>query len=147
MANAMQIYNLLKELFLLLDDGDRRLLSEFNLTVPRYYILVHLGEEPGISSRQLSDYLICDKSNITRLVKGMVADGLVEKKPHESDGRAYRLYLTNEGERIRQQTESLHTGYTIQRLNSCTGQEQDNLEAYLYKIKDTLEAELQFVTS
>lgn len=141
MTDTMHIYNLLKELFLLLDDGDRRLLSQFDLSVSRFYILVHLGNNPGISSRQLSDRMICDKSNITRLVKSLVADGLVRKIPHESDGRMYRLFLTDSGDRIRAEALGAHTAYTKRRL-ACFNNNEEKFTEKLHCIKSDLENEL-----
>lgn len=143
MAQATQLYTLLKELFLLLDDGDRRLLGEFNLTVPRFYILYYLGEEPGISSRRLAELLICDKSNITRLVRAMLAEGIVEKRPHETDGRKHRLFLTAAGLALRTAVLREHTAYTRRRLNCCTQEEKSLLKASLAKLKNNLETELE----
>lgn len=145
--DASHIYNLLKEIFFLIDDGDRRLFSQYNLSVPRFYILWHLGNEPGISSRRLSELMICDKSNITRLSKGLEADGLVVRQPHESDGRALRLYLTEEGERIREEAFESHTAYNKQRFicyNAIQSDETDleDLQAYLEGLKDRLFSEL-----
>ncbi len=144
MSDTSHIYNLLKEIFFLVDDGDRRLFSQYNLSVPRFYILWHLGNEPGISSRRLSELMICDKSNITRLSKGLEADGLVVRQPHESDGRALRLYLTEEGERIRNAALDSHSAYNEQRF-VCYNEQQgdaDALQAYLEQLKDRLFSEL-----
>lgn len=41
--------------------------------------------------------MFCDKSNITRLVRALEDEGIVCRRPHESDGRALRLYLTDQG--------------------------------------------------
>jgi MarR family transcriptional regulator, organic hydroperoxide resistance regulator len=142
MADATLIYNLLKEVFFLIDDGDRRLFNQYNLSVPRFYILWHLGNEPGISSRRLSELMICDKSNITRLSKGLEFDGLVERRSHETDGRALRLYLTVEGERIRKEALASHLAYNEQRLIYYAGEAQDGLQEYLLRLKESLQAEL-----
>lgn len=142
MADATLIYNLLKEVFFLIDDGDRRLFSQYNLSVPRFYILWHLGNEPGISSRRLSELMICDKSNITRLSKGLESDGLVVRQAHETDGRALRLYLTEEGARIREEALATHLAYNEQRLTYNAGDTQDNLQQYLLRLKDSLQVEL-----
>ena len=53
MNDKEQLYNLIKETFLLLDDGDRRFFNRFDISVSRYYALHHIGEEPGISFSQL----------------------------------------------------------------------------------------------
>lgn len=142
MADAAQTYNLLKDIFFLLDDGDRHLFGEFNLSVPRFYILWHLGNEPGISSSQLSDRMICDKSNITRLSKGLEADGLVIRQPHESDGRALRLYLTEAGEMVRQQALDAHRRYNNDRFSCCSDDEQTTLEQLLIGLKNSLSSQL-----
>ena len=102
------LYNVLKEIFLLLDDGDRRLLADFDLTVPRFYALFHLGANPGLSISELSDLMFCDKSNITRLVKSLEADDLVERRRHETDGRVRCLFLTPEGDNLRRNALALH---------------------------------------
>lgn len=143
MLDATLIYNLLKEIFFLIDDGDRHLFSQYNLSVPRFYILWHLGNEPGISSRRLSELMICDKSNITRLSKGLEADGLVVRQPHESDGRALRLYLTEMGETVREQSLAAHLAYNAQRfLSDCSDEDQNSLEQQLLCLKDSLAMQL-----
>src|SRR5687768_17941478 len=111
MTNPETLYNLLKELFFILDDGDRRLFGRYNLTVPRVFALLHLGEQPGMSLSQLSDMMLCDKSNVTRMIKGMEADGLVSRQPHESDGRTLRLYLTERGQSLRAELLASHAAY------------------------------------
>ncbi|MBE2224834.1 MAG: MarR family transcriptional regulator [Anaerolineae bacterium] len=142
MADATLIYNLLKEIFFLIDDGDRHLFSQYNLSVPRFYILWHLGNEPGISSQRLSELMICDKSNITRLSKGLEADGLVVRQPHESDGRALRLYLTEMGEAVREQSLATHLAYNDQRFSDCSVEGQDSLQQQLLCLKDSLLTQL-----
>jgi DNA-binding MarR family transcriptional regulator len=142
MPNPEGFYNLLKELFFILDDGDRSLFSRFNLSVPRFYALVHLDEEPGVSSSRLSDLMLCDKSNITRLIKGMESEGLVVRQPHETDGRASRLYLTEFGQTVCRQVRQAHLLYNQLRFNGLGDLEQDNLLEGLEKLKAGLQHEL-----
>lgn len=143
MADTTRIYNLLKDIFFLLDDGDRRLFGTYNLSVSRFYILWHLGNEPGISSRQLSERMICDKSNITRLTQGLEADGLVSRRPHESDGRALRLYLTETGEWVRQEALNAHLIYNQCRFSAYSPNEQDSIYQQLLDLKHNLLGQLQ----
>ena len=137
------IYNLLNEIFILLDDGDRHLLSQFNLSIPRYYVLVHLGNEPGLSLSRLSELMICDKSNATRIIRGMETEGLVRRKRHESDGRTYRLYLTEKGETLRQKATQAHDAYTVERLTCCQTINLDTLKKGLIEIRDNLKVSLE----
>lgn len=107
----MRLYDLIKESFLLLDFGDRLLLERFGLTVPRYYVLVHVAREPGLSLSALSRTMFCDKSNITRLVHGLQSDGLIERRRHEQDGRVRRLFLTPAGAALYEQSSQAHHRY------------------------------------
>src|SRR5690554_4878244 len=124
MDEANTLYTVLKEIFLLLDDGDRRLLANFDLTVPRFYALLHLGEHPGLSISELSDLMFCDKSNITRLVKTLEAEGLVYRQPHDSDGRVLCLHLTPQGKTLREEVLAIHRQRNETRFNNNLGTEE-----------------------
>jgi DNA-binding MarR family transcriptional regulator len=113
-----KLYNLLKEAFLLLDFGDRQLFARYDLTISRYYALYHINETPGLSISQLSDGMFCDKSNATRVVKGLEKEGLVKREPHETDGRTLRLFLTPAGQEKLTIASAAHDAYNQTRLDS-----------------------------
>ncbi|HRQ38245.1 MAG TPA: MarR family transcriptional regulator [Chloroflexota bacterium] len=142
MNNMEHLYNLLKETFIVIDDGDRRLFHRFGLTPPRFYVLLHVSEEPGISSSDLSQKLLCDKSNVTRIVKGLEASGYLERRPHESDGRAQRLYLTSQGATLCHEVHTAHTTYNSNRLNSIDTAVQNTLIENLNRLHGRLREEL-----
>lgn len=112
-----RLYTLLKEAFLLLDFGDRQLFAQYDLTISRYYALYHIDEDPGLSISQLSDSMFCDKSNATRVVKGLEKDGLVLREPHETDGRTLRLFLTPDGQSLLKSAYIAHNEYNQVRLD------------------------------
>ena len=127
MEEQEQLYNLLKQVFLLLDFGDRQLLARYDLTVPRYYTLYHLAETPGLTLSQLSERLFCDKSNITRIFRGLEEKRLVCRRSHESDGRSLRCYLTEEGTAVLPQVMQAHQKYNQNRLCCLNDRQQNNL--------------------
>lgn len=144
MNHAELLYERLKEIFFLLDDGDRRLLARYNLSLPRFYALFHLGDRPGLSVSELSDLMFCDKSNITRLIKGMEAEDLVCKRPHETDGRTLRLFLTTEGEIVRDEVVEAHMVQNARRFDSCLNNvEQELLFKHLTALKQSLQYDLE----
>lgn len=145
MATPQQLYGLINEIYLILDDGDRRLLSEFNLSSTRFYALVHIGERPGISSSRLSQLLICDKSNATRIIKGLEADGLVYRRPHETDGRSLRLFLSDSGAALRKKAIDAHRQYTRSRFLEIPADEQETLTQGLLDLKRSLRQDLDHV--
>lgn len=146
-AEKERLYNLLKETFLLLDDGDRRLFGRFDLTASRFYALLHIGEKPGISSSHLSERMLCDKSNVTRIVKGLEAEGYVARRPHESDGRSWRLYLTEKGTAVCGEVRSAHQAYNAARLSGIDEIERGSLADNLAQLNQSLQAALSTSSS
>lgn len=142
MTASIQLYDLIKETFLLLDFGDRRLLEQFGLSISRYYTLVHIAADPGMSPSRLSTLMFCDKSNVTRLLHELEDTGLIERRPHERDGRAQRLFLTSHGAALRRRAAEAHQAYVAKRLSVLSLAERAELEALLARLNPALSQEL-----
>ncbi len=142
MDKIEQLYTLIKETFFLLDDGDRHLFSEYELSPSRFYAMVHINEEPGISSSGLSERLLCDKSNVTRIVRGLEKQGLIERRRHETDGRTLRLYLTENGLETCTQVQIALKQYNETRLNGIGEDAQNKLLENLNALNTVLQADL-----
>jgi DNA-binding MarR family transcriptional regulator len=142
MGELVHLYDLLKETFLLLDFGDRHFLEAYGLTVSRYYALVHIAADPGLSPSRLSDRMFCDKSNITRLLHGLEAAGYVERRAHESDRRLQRLYLSPAGRQLQEQVQAAHEAYTGRRLAGIDDRQMEQISALLAGLNHRLEGEI-----
>jgi DNA-binding MarR family transcriptional regulator len=138
MSDGQKIYTLLNEIFLILDDGDRRLLRQFSLTTPRYYALVHIGDRPGLSLSELSNLMLCDKSNATRIIRGLETEGLAYRLPHETDGRSIRLYLSQSGQAVRDKAIEAHNSYNRLRFDKAEPAEREELVEGLLVLKRRL---------
>lgn len=138
MSREERLYDLLKEAFILLDAGDRCVFDRFGLTVPRYYALHHIAVEPGISISQLSQRMLCDKSNVTRIVKGLESEGYVCRRAHETDGRTLRLYLTEMGTAVRNEVSLAHRQYNEERLSCLTEEARAILSQQLSRLTQHL---------
>ncbi len=68
-----------------------------SLTPEQWGILARLSEQEGMNQSQLGERAFKDRHNITRLLNVLERRGLVERRPDESDRRAYRLFLTEAG--------------------------------------------------
>lgn len=145
MEEEVSLYTTLKEIYFSIDNGDRQLLEGYNLSVPRYYLLKHIAENPGITLTQLSGLMLTDKSNITRLIKGVEMEGLVCKQKHETDGRALSLYLTEHGSALVSEAVSAHESYTLQRFSPIHSQ-VNGILTELVEIKTLLEDQLERLT-
>lgn len=142
MDEPYSLYSSLKESFLLLDFGDRQLFAGFGLSVPRYYALYHIAGSPGISPTHLSNLMFCDKSNITRLLQSLEAEGYIERRSHEHDRRVQRLYLTESGAMLQGQVAHAHDDYVAHRLCALGHSERTHLTATLKGLNASLSDEL-----
>lgn len=139
--SSMAIYDAIKEIYFCLDYGDRQLLDRFNLTVPRFFLLKHISENPGISLTQLSERMISDKSNITRLIQALESESLVFRQRHETDRRSWSLFLTEEGEVLFDRAKKAHSMFIRERFKALD-LAGDHLLCELNEIKRNLEESL-----
>ena len=95
-----ELYESLKSIFLHIDNHEKAFLAQFGLNVPRFYVLLHVEENPGINYIVLSDLLLCTKSNTTRVVRGMQKEGLINRVVDPNDRRSYQLTLTEAGHNL-----------------------------------------------
>jgi DNA-binding MarR family transcriptional regulator len=131
---SLENYRLLQELYLMLDDSDRRVLRQFGLTNRQYHALQHLPPGTNRHLTEMSELLFCDKSNITGLVERMVRDGLVTRDRSESDRRYLELSITEQGEMQRQSSrETLETAIQ-NRFQILNEEEEHQLNFLLNKL-------------
>jgi DNA-binding MarR family transcriptional regulator len=103
---AADTYRLINEVFLLGDDIDRQLFSNFSLTVRQYHLLNWLHKKGQASLTELANLLLCDKSNVTGIVKRLKSAKLIEELP-KSDRRYTTVRLTEAGHQIHQQATTI----------------------------------------
>jgi DNA-binding MarR family transcriptional regulator len=73
------------------------MLVKHNLSLPRFYVLLHVHNHPGINQMELTACMLCTKGNITRILQGMEAEGLIERVGDPNDGRSSLVSLTRSG--------------------------------------------------
>lgn len=69
--------------------------AEIGLTPTQARVLVHLVTPRRVSA--LAELQVCDVSSMTTLLQRMERDGLVERLPDPTDGRARLISLTGKG--------------------------------------------------
>ena len=79
-----------------------RVAGEFGLTPPQLFALRTLDPDEPVPMRALAAALHCDSSNVTGLVDGLTAQGLVERREAEHDRRMRLLVVTPRGREVRQ---------------------------------------------
>ena len=125
--NECALYYSLKSIFLHIDNHEKMLLAQFNLSIPRFYILMHIHDHPEINYNDLSDLLLCTKSNTSRVVSSMQRDGLVERSVNPEDRRSFHLYLTERGSHLFKEVYSTYQEHIKQLLAKFS---EDQLQTY-----------------
>lgn len=133
-----QHYQLIQDLYVLIDDFDRQLLGEFDLNASQYRLLMQLDLEPGQRLTTLSDRLLLSKSTITRAVDQLEAIGWVERIADPDDRRAQRVVLTPAGVERRYEIAAAHKRLFDELFHVLTQDEQRQLKLLLGKLRSEL---------
>lgn len=90
-------------------------LAKSGLTATTWIPLIHLRECPeGIVQKALAARVGVDTSSLVRVLDILERDGLVERRPDETDGRAKLIHLTEYGNL--QVNDILHEIYQTEEL-------------------------------
>src|SRR3984957_7580242 len=73
-------------------DADKRA-RQHNMTRAQWGILIWLTRQPGISQKELAEFLEVEPITVARLVDRLEARGVVERRPDPRDRRIWRLHL------------------------------------------------------
>ncbi len=137
----LKTYGLINEVFLLGDDIDRQLFSRFSLTVRQYHLLNWLDIRGQASLSELAQLLLCDNSNVTGIVRRLVAANLIEKRP-SVDRRFTMVALTDEGKRIHAEAHAALAQSIAARFQSVPDSEHEQLQQLLTQMYGRLHAYL-----
>lgn len=139
---ALKTYGLINEVFLLGDDIDRQLFSRFSLTVRQYHLLNWLDRRGQAGLTELAQLLLCDKSNVTGIVRRLVAAGLIEKVP-SADRRFTMVTLTPQGKRLHDEVQAALTNSIEARFAQVPKAQHERLQHLLQQIYEHLHTYLE----
>jgi MarR family 2-MHQ and catechol resistance regulon transcriptional repressor len=139
---AQQQYRLLHDIYVLLDDGDHRVLAAYDLTPSQYAVLLLLDGQEGSRLTTVSDRLLLARSTITRIVDQLEQAGLVRRESDPDDRRAQRVILTGEGEARRKAAQESHDQSVERRLMTLDRPEHEQLLSLLSKLRQSLRERL-----
>jgi MarR family transcriptional regulator, 2-MHQ and catechol-resistance regulon repressor len=143
-ASRAQIqHTLFHEIYVLLDDGDRRTLADAALTPLEFAVLQRLDTATGRRLTDVCAELLCVKSTITRVVDRLESAGLVQRMPDPEDRRAQRVTLTAAGVAVCDRALQLHHASIVRRFNSLDEHEQSILIQLLEKLRSGLTQQLE----
>lgn len=74
--------------------------DRFGLTIPQWRLVAVLGEDGPLTQQAIGARTVMDKVTVSRATQGLVKRRLVQRAPHDADGRSHHLALSKAGERL-----------------------------------------------
>ena len=109
-------------------------MAVYDLKVVDFSVLSLVAHNPGITSRQLCATLGVLPPNLVGLIAGLEKRGLIERRPHPSDGRAMGVHLTPAGADLTAQAEHTAAQLEVDATARLTTTERKTLIRLLQKI-------------
>lgn len=101
------MYNIEKSIGFLLSKAYQRAwgimreeIESYDLTPPQFGLLAFLWLQDGLTQVELSEKGQIDRTTVGGLIDRLEKLGLVERKPHPQDRRAYKIHLTSLGKSL-----------------------------------------------
>ncbi len=129
----IETYRIFLKLHKLFQDLNREEFRAYDLSTPQYAILVHASEE-GVPLSQISEEMLADNSNMTRLVDRLEARGLVRRAAAPHDRRVTLVQLTPAGAELIAELRPRHRALIEERMGHA-----DNAQLIaLYEALETI---------
>ncbi|MCP5098500.1 MAG: MarR family transcriptional regulator [Chloroflexi bacterium] len=138
------IYHTFQAIYVLLDDGDRIALKEINITPSQFNLLRHLENlsNGGLTITDLSNRLLCTRSNATRMVQRLEKQGIVQVVKDKVDNRRVRITLTKTGAEQLAAARTVHINSLHKRLGTLDYEKQQQLATLTAEVAARLEINL-----
>lgn len=137
------LYKLILDIAILNEAIDRRIFSKHGIRRVRFYALMALYENKGLTLGELSDVVLIGRASASRMVFSMEQDGLVTRSPDPNDRRLFNLTLTPKGEALYHQVKSDLDLDIAERFNTFNTSAIFKIQDGHEQLKQALEAHIQ----
>jgi MarR family transcriptional regulator for hemolysin len=110
------------------------------MTRAQWGVLLRLDRREGMTQTEMADALEIQPISLARLVDRLCEQKLVERRPHPSDRRANRLYLTPKGRATLDRLAPLGREISGEVLSAFEDREVRQMLQQLLRIKDNIRA-------
>lgn len=111
-------------------------MAVYQLKVVDFSVVSLVAHNAGITSRQLCATLNVLPPNMVGLIAALERRGLIERRPHPTDGRAMGLHLTPDGVALIAQAEQTAAQLEVDATARLTAAERKTLIQLLQKVYD-----------
>jgi len=109
-------------------------LAGIDMTSEQWALLCRLWEREGRSQKELAECSFKDTANITRMIDVLEGRGIVYREKDKHDRRTYRIFLTDEGRKLKDQLMPIYISESERGFSCLTEQEQQDLLSMLNRL-------------
>lgn len=118
--------------FRALETAVTRTLNGVGMRYSHFQVLHVLWHGDGLTQGEIAEASYITDSSLAQVLNEMVAEGLVERRRDEQDGRKRLVYLSNKGKA----SEKLVSGQVLKVMNTALeGLSEDEISQYLKTVK------------
>lgn len=126
-------YNARRAALVIIDEFLNRM-KPLGLRPVEFSVLCVIAHNPGVTSRQLCAVLGLQPPNLVAPLQAFEARGLLERRDHPSDGRAWGLHLSAAGAKLVQEAEKIVLALERDAAPTLTEPERATLIRLLQKL-------------
>ena len=116
-----------------------RVFEGSGVTPGMHTVLAIIRDNPGMRQRTLAELLMVREPNMTRMIQGLQASGLISRDVDKTDRRAFHLVLTDKGMALMRSVQDRLESLEDKLLGGLDAQERRNLRDYLDRILERLD--------
>lgn len=113
-------------------------IRRFGLSGPEFDVLATLGNQPGMTFKQIGENTLITKTTLTGVVDRLEKKGLVERRACPEDRRCVRAVLTEKGDALFREVFPDHVDRLRERLESLPEADRDVLLKQLGAVRRLL---------
>jgi DNA-binding MarR family transcriptional regulator len=95
-----------------------------SLTITQYAALAAVNQHSSMTPRELAEHEKVQPPSMTRVIAALEEQGLLERKPHPTDGRQVVLNATDRGRALVKEERRRKEAWLSQRLKELTPEER-----------------------
>jgi len=114
---------------------------QFGVTGPQWRMLASIRRYPGSSQGLLASWLEVEAITAGRMIDRLEKTGLVQRRHDPADRRTWRLFLTDEAERLMDQLSACAKDVFDEALDGFSAEDRDHLQSLLERLRTNLSDE------
>lgn len=136
--NVSELSHIFMEFYDKLSSWEHSVVKDSGLSPAQMHTIEVIGHRQNLMMRELADRLGITTGSLTVAVDRLEKLGMVERKPHEHDRRAWLIVLTAKGKLMYEQHSRYHEEFTREISHDLSDQEIDTLTSLVGRIVERM---------